>query len=188
VVAFLVGAAVAAAAVAVVTERARRSQDDRASRLVAERDDLAARNDILASRVDGLDRRVEGLERALARSRRRARLAARVAAPDEARPGDVTVDLGGWDGLFRVDGTAVGFRDGVAEVGGVIEFLGGAPCPLGRIELTASFLAGGNSIASGVWQAPTLAEGEPAPFFIEAPASAVADEAEITMTDARCAS
>ena len=190
----LVGALLGGAAVGALLLARNRDADDRARTLRAQRDALASRNDALAARNDALAERIETLEgraRSLARAAERARREARVAGAVSGRTGDdageARVDLGGWDDLFRVDGTAMGFARGRASVAGRIEFLGGAPCELGRLELTAAFVREGSRIASGVWRSRTLEAGDPTPFHIEAAAAAEPAGARVTMTDARCA-
>ena len=192
-VSLLVGGLLGGAAVGALLLARNRDADDRAGTLRAQRDALASRNDALAARNDALAERVETLEgraRSLARAAERARREAR-AAGASARTGDdageARVDLGGWDDLFRIDGTAVGYAGGTARVAGRIEFLGGAPCELGRLELTAAFVREGSRIASGVWRSRTLEAGDPTPFHIEAAAAAEPAGARVTMTDARCA-
>jgi hypothetical protein len=190
-VAFVAGCSAGAASAWIVASGAESAEAtalrERAAQMEAIQDDLVT--EVLASeeRADAAEAEAERMRRRAARERREPA----PARPEPARPrasSAVAVDWGGWDGLFALSERSLGRSGDRATVRGQIRYLGGAPCAVGYVELTATFVAGGQPLGTAQWSARALSEGDP----VRVSASALLDRApervELLMTDARCAS
>jgi hypothetical protein len=194
-IAFLAGC-VAGAASALIIASGTDADDaaalrERVAQLEATQSDLAA--EVIASeeRADAAEAEAERARQRAARERREAdRAGSEPARPSPARAGRrsvVAVDWGGFGGLFALSGTRLRATGDSATVRGEIRYLGGAPCAVGNVELTATFFAEGRQVGTARWSAPALAEDEPVVVRASAGVDRAPKRVELLMTDARCA-
>lgn len=99
----------------------------------------------------------------------------------------VKVSYGEWEGLFRIHGARVVSSFGSPSVLAQFEYLGGGDCPLGYVEVNATFFGGGGEIvATGLWNTETAPKGTRLPMEISALEEVASSRAELVVTDASC--
>ncbi len=100
----------------------------------------------------------------------------------------VKVNLGEWNGIFKIHGARVVSSYGSPSVIGQIEYMGGADCEPGYIELNTTFFdSSGKIVGTGLWNTDGPDKGVRYPFETSTLDEGSATRAELVMSDASCA-
>jgi hypothetical protein len=148
--------------------------------------DLATENTELQTEIGGSEDRVAELEAEVARLEVKLEKARdkTTAEPRTPNAGVFDVDYSEWSGLFRISGLTLKYDFGW-EVLGQIEYLGGGDCPLGYVEVEATYFSGNTIIDSDYTNFTSLPEGTPRVLEIFGPEQQPT-RVQVTMAEASC--
>ena len=106
----------------------------------------------------------------------------KASTPDTPNAPNVEIDYAQWDGLFEVNGAEL--TQGSLVIG-QFTYLGCADCPVGYVEVSATFFSGTKNVGTGSTNFTILHEDSPVPLEIYGPEGS-ADRVELVMTEANC--
>lgn len=99
----------------------------------------------------------------------------------------VKVSYGEWEGLFKIHGARIRSSFGSPSVIGQFEYLGGGDCPLGFVNVEATFFdRSGTIVSTGLWNTDSVPEKVRLPMELSSIDEVAATRAEIVVTDASC--
>jgi hypothetical protein len=144
--------------------------------------ELSSENADLRSDIGASEGQVADLEAEV--KRLEAKLAEKRSAPTTPNQGLFDVDYSEWAGLFRISGLTLDYDFGW-DVLGQIEYLGGGDCPLGYVEVEATFFDGNTIVATDFTNFTTLPQGSPRVLEIFGPEQKPTS-VRVTVAEATC--
>lgn len=201
--ALIVGALIGAGGAVPATDSSAEiaGRDSQIKQLSSERDSLAGENEDLLSEVASLRSEIAILENTVSRHEslsgeleseiadlesQVASLKSRLEQKQNPRNQQLfEVNLSEWEGLFRISGLSLKYDFGW-EVLGEIEYLGGGDCPLGYVEVEATFFKGGNILYTAFTNYSDFPEGVPRNLEILTGEDQKPDHVRVTMAEAGC--